>query len=67
PEAMTALELFFGPRILEACQKALDVSLKAYLAKRIRRLKKQAPYDPSSASLLSEFSSLMPSCHDFDI
>ena len=67
PQAMTALELFFGPRILEACQKALDVSLKAYLAKRIRRLKKQAPYDPSAAGLLSNFSSLMPSCHDFDI
>lgn len=66
-EEMTALERFFGPRILEACQKALDESLKAYLSKRLRRLKKQAPYDPASASLLAEFSSLTVPCHDFDI
>lgn len=67
PQAMTALERFFGPRILEACQKALDEPLKAYLSKRLRRLKKQAPYDPAAASLLAEFSSLMAPCHDFDI
>lgn len=66
-QEMTALELFFGPRILEACQTSLDQALKAYLAKRIRRLKKQAPYDPSAAGLLAGFSALMAPCHDFDI
>lgn len=55
---LTDLQLYFGPRILERMEAGPDEALAAYLRKRLRRLKKQAPYDPRPAQVLAEFQSL---------
>lgn len=58
---MSRLELHFGPVMLSALAKGDgDPLLKSYLEKRIRRLKKQAPYDPESAGLLRTFEERFP-------
>lgn len=65
-EALSPLEIYLGPHILQK-YRALrsgrlpegDRALEAYLRKRLRRLRKQAPHQGSSQALLDEFQSLL--------
>lgn len=58
---LNPLEIFFGPVLLSRLVKQEgDPLLLRYLGKRIRRLKKRAPYDRVSAGLLQAFEERFP-------
>ena len=55
------LDYFFGPRILQKLRNfenerhAIDPTYRLYIGRRLRRLMKASPYDPSSLELLEQF------------
>ena len=59
--ALSASELYFGPLVLSRLREGdRDQALLDYLARRLRRLRKQAPYDQAARSLLQVFEEDFP-------
>lgn len=62
--SLSDLQAWFGPRILEKLEKDQaeskrgEEALAAYLAKRLRRLEKKAPFEPEAQALLQAFHEL---------